>query len=169
MDQIQKLINKAKKRCEKEIKKLRIDKFKTWTPLSKCVYKSGDAVYLRHVHVAGKLLNYKIIDDELTAILYMDKNYDVKHEVISTHAFNIYHNFENKSSFFDIEYDVYGPDFEHECAYRVLHHPKGSEPFWYKNQEFRELIEIVFGGKPKEKAEALAVAEAHEKATAHLD
>lgn len=169
MDKIEKSINKAKKKREKITKMLRLELFKTRTPYSKCVYKEGEPVYLRHVHVVGKLLNFKIIDDELTAILYMDRNFEVKHEVISTHAFQDYLDMENKSSFFDIEYDVYGPDFDHDSAYTIQHYPKGSEPFWYRNQEFRELIEVVFENDPKEKAAALAVAEAHEKATAHLD
>ena len=169
MDSIEKSIEKARRRREKEINNLRLDIFKTQTPLSKCVYKRGEPIYLRYVHVAGKLLNYKIIDDDLTAILYMDRNFNIKHEVISTQAFKIYLDENNRSSFFNIKYEVYGPDFNRDCSYEVVHHPIGSEPFWYKNQQFRELIEVEFSDDPKGKAEALEIAEEHEKATANLD
>lgn len=169
MDLIEQTISKAKKRREKEIKMLNLDTFKTLTPLAGCVYRKGEPLYLRNVHVAGKLLNYKIIDDDLTAILYMDRDFNVKHEVISTQAFKMYLSGKKKSSFFDIKYQVYGPDFNHDCSYEIVHHPVGSEPFWYKNQEFRETIEVAFKDDPKGKAEALEIAEEHEKATANLD
>ena len=169
MDSIEKSIEKARRRREKEINNLRLDIFKTQTPLSKCVYTRGTPIYLRYVHVAGKLLNYKVIDDDLTAILYMDSNFNVKHEVISTQAFKIYLDGNNKSLFFDIKYEVYGPDFNHDCSYEVVHHPVESEPFWYKNQQFRELIEVEFSNDPTKKAEALEIAEEHEKSTANLD
>lgn len=162
-------IKNAKKKHAKFWSRIDFNKFKTMIPNRECVYKEGFPVYRRNVHIAGELLSYRIIDDDMTAVLFMDRTFTVKHEVISTKVFKNFLETKGRGRFFDIEYEMFGFMDEIEIASCTYNTVKEDAPFWYENQRFRELIEMVYEKDPKEKAEALAVAEAHEKNTAHLD
>ena len=99
----------------------------------------------------------------------MDRTFTVRHEVISTKVFKNFLETKDRGRFFDIKYKMFGFMDEIEIASCTYNTVKEDAPFWYKNQRFRELIEMVYEKDLKEKAEALAVAKAHEKNTAHLD
>lgn len=104
-----------------------------------------------------------------SAVLFMDRTFTVRHEVISTKVFKNFLEAKDRGRFFDIEYEMYGFMDEIEIASCTYNTVKKDTPFWYGNQRFRELIEMVFEKDPKGKAEALVVAEEHEKNTANLD
>lgn len=54
------------------------------------------------------LINYTPINKNITAVLYLDKRFKVRHEVIPAKVFEMFLNEEDHGRFFKIKYELYG-------------------------------------------------------------
>lgn len=126
------------------------------------IKKDNKPLYLRRGLYEGKLIDYTIINNNLTAVIYLNKNFEVKHEILPKKVFDKFLEDENHGRFFKIEYEIFGFGDEEEMFSNVNCYPNNAKPFWYENQEFKELAEMVLED-PEEKAYVLAMADEHAK------
>lgn len=130
-----------------------------WSALT--VHKDGEPVYPRFGKHEGMLLNHTFINKDISAILYLDRNFDVKHEVIPTKILKEFLKSKKRSNFFSIEYEIFG-DINHDAYWHTDWYKKGDSPFWYSIEEFRDTVK-VYVKDPKERKELLEIADAREK------
>lgn len=124
--------------------------------------KRGKPAFPRFGSYEGMLINYTPINKTITAILYLDKHFKVRHEVIPAKVFELFLNEEDHGKFFKIKYELYGFEDKWEWFREVQWWNKGSKPFWYENQYFKELATVVIED-PKELEEVLALADERKK------
>ena len=142
--------------------------FQNWIDLCDTVKTQRDTIYTfrkrgkpafpRFGSYEGMLINYTPINKNITAVLYLDKRFKVRHEVIPAKVFEMFLNEEDHGRFFKIKYELYGNGNKWELFREVKWWNNDSKPIWYEDQYFRELVELVIDD-PKEKEEVLALAD----------
>lgn len=142
--------------------------FQIWADASKILKTHRDTIltyskkatplYPRFGSYEGMLINYTPINKNITAVLYLDKRFKVRHEVIPAKVFEMFLSEEDHRRFFKIKYELYGNGNKWELFREIKWWNNDSKPIWYEDQYFRELVELVIDD-PKEKEEILALAD----------
>lgn len=130
-----------------------------WSALT--VHKGGEPVYARFGKHEGMHLNHTFINKDISAILYLDRSFNIRHEIIPTKILKEFLKKKNRSNFFKIEYEIFG-DIDHDVYWYVDWFGKDDEPFWYSIEEFRDSIKLCIDD-PKERKELFELADAREK------
>jgi len=127
-------------------------------------FKDAEPILPRFGSYEGKLVKYKVIDDDITAVMYLNKRFQVMYEIIPTIVFKNFLEKEGHNSFFKIKYELFGFDKDWHFDIKTKYYPGDGKPEWYDNQWFRDLAEQVIDD-PEEKKEVLALADERHQRT----
>lgn len=130
---------------------------KTHNEYLKVVSKEDKPLYPRTGHYIGKYISHTKINDDITAVMYMNTKFIIKYVVMPTKIFNRFYRKKDRSDFFDIFYDIMGPDIDHDAYSSVEYYKKNDEPLWYHTQAFKEFVEVcVPNAEEKKRLYAIA-------------
>lgn len=125
------------------------------------IHKDGVPIHNRFGCHEGMMLNHRIIDKDLSTILYLNRNFVVKHEVVPTRILKKFLRKKKRSAFFKFTYE-YFDDLDHDAYFEIVWGDPEHDPFWYEKEKIKDCAKTIIDD-PKERQEFYDLLDEREK------